>query len=87
VVATVVSIWWTQLMARTEVESPVTGTVWKIIAAVGDTIAAGDPVMVLESMKMEIPVDAPVGGTVTEMCVAEGDRVIEDDPVAVIESD
>ncbi len=73
-------------MARVDVEAPVTGIVWKIVVAVGDTVATGDQLVVLESMKMEIPVEAPIDGTITELLVAEGDQVTEGDPVSVVES-
>lgn len=59
------------------VESPVVGTVWKIEAAVGDRIEVGDVVMILESMKMEIPVESESAGTLTELLVAEGESVSE----------
>jgi biotin carboxyl carrier protein len=59
------------------VRSEVAGSVWKIQVAVGETVAQGDALVILESMKMEIPVEAPKGGTVLEIRVAEGDRVDE----------
>ena len=59
------------------VRSDVAGSVWKIQVAVGETVAQGDALVILESMKMEIPVEAPKGGTVLEIRVAEGDRVDE----------
>jgi biotin carboxyl carrier protein len=59
------------------VRSEVAGSVWKIQVAVGETVAQGDVLVILESMKMEIPVEAPKGGTVLEIRVAEGDRVDE----------
>jgi acetyl-CoA carboxylase biotin carboxyl carrier protein len=59
--------------------------VWKVVAAPGDTVAAGDPLVILESMKMEIPVEAPAGGTVTEVRVEEGAVVQDGDVIAVIE--
>ncbi len=74
-------------MARIQLESPVTGVVWKVAAPVGTVVVAGQPVVVVESMKMEIPVEAVAAGTVVEVSVAEGDQVSEDDPVAVIELD
>ena len=83
---TVLSVWLTRQMARVDVESPVTGVVWKVVVGVGDTVSSGDQVMVLESMKMEIPVEAPVDGTIAELSVTEGDQVSQDSPVAVIES-
>jgi biotin carboxyl carrier protein len=73
-------------MARIELESPVTGVVWKVAAGPGSEVAVGDPVVVIESMKMEIPVEATEAGTVAEVTVSEGDQVSEDDPVAVLET-
>ena len=67
-------------------ETPVTGVVWKVIAEPGAKVAAGDPVVIMESMKMEIPVEAPADGTITEILVAEGDPARQDDPVAVLET-
>lgn len=64
--------------------SEVTGTVWKIEAPVGTRVAEGDTVLIIESMKMEIPVSAPCSGVVTEMHVAEGDAIAESESVAVI---
>ncbi len=74
-------------MTRIELESPVTGVVWKVAAGPRSTVAAGDTVVIVESMKMEIPVEATEAGTVAEVLVVEGDQVSEDDPVAVIETD
>ena len=71
-------------MPTTEVRSDIAGKVWKIEAAVGDALAADDTILVLESMKMEIPVSAPVGGRVLEIQVAEDDVVGEGDVVAVL---
>ena len=73
-------------MPTTEVRSEIAGKVWKIEAAVGDSLAAEDTILVLESMKMEIPVAAPVGGRLLEIQVAEDDVVGEGDVVAVLES-
>ncbi len=56
-------------MATIEVQSVVTGSVWKIEAAVGQQLAPGDVIMILESMKMEIPVIAEDGGTLRELRV------------------
>ena len=64
-------------MAQTALESHVSGTVWKIERQIGDVLAAGDTVMVIESMKMEIPVEAPTAGTLVKLLVAEGDAVTE----------
>ena len=73
-------------MAKSEVTSEVTGIVWKIQAKVGDVLAEEDVIMILESMKMEIPVEAPVAGKLVELLVAEEDSVDEDQVVAVIEN-
>ncbi|MEZ7972424.1 MAG: acetyl-CoA carboxylase biotin carboxyl carrier protein subunit [Pseudomonadales bacterium] len=73
-------------MAKIEVTSEVTGNVWKVQAKVGDVLAAEDVIMILESMKMEIPIESPVAGTLVELSVAEEDSVDEDQIVAVIES-
>jgi len=68
-----------------EIRAHITGVVFQITAKVGDRVAAGDPVIVLESMKMEIPVEAPRAGAVTEIRVAEGQTVQEGDTVAVLD--
>ncbi len=68
-----------------EVKAEMVGTVWKITAAVGDTVEEEDTIMILESMKMEIPIETPVDGTVKEIKVAEGDVVQEGDVVAIVE--
>jgi acetyl-CoA carboxylase biotin carboxyl carrier protein len=68
------------------VKSEVTGAVWKIVATVGQKLEPGDTVMIVESMKMEIPVIAEDGGTVKEVLVAEGNPVTEGQPVAVLET-
>jgi len=61
----------------TEVEAQITGNVWKIQVAVGDAVNEGDELVILESMKMEIPVESPAGGKVLEIRVAEGDSIEE----------
>jgi biotin carboxyl carrier protein len=68
-----------------DVNAHITGVVFQITARPGDAVAAGDPVIVLESMKMEIPVEAPRAGTVREIKVAEGQTVQEGDTVAVLD--
>ncbi|MFP6792002.1 MAG: acetyl-CoA carboxylase biotin carboxyl carrier protein subunit [Pseudomonadales bacterium] len=73
-------------MAKIEVTSEVTGNVWKLQAKVGDVLAEEDVIMILESMKMEIPVEAPVAGKLVELSVAEQNSVDEDQVVAVIET-
>lgn len=72
-------------MAIVDVKTEITGNVWKIVKSVGDAIDEDEPVMILESMKMEIPVSAPEAGKVTEILVAEGDTVTEGAVVAKVE--
>lgn len=74
-------------MADVEVASEVAGTVWKLEVGEGDRVAAGDVLLVLESMKMEVPVEAPVAGSVVRLLVAVEDGVDEDQVVAVIAGD
>ena len=71
-------------MAREEVESEVTGTVWKIETKVGDKVAEGDVLMIIESMKMEIPVLATDDGTIAEFQVEEAEPVAEGQVVVVL---
>lgn len=73
-------------MANIDVKSEITGKVWKIEAAVGQAVAEEEPIIILESMKMEIPVLAPGGGKVKEILVAEGDSVTEGQKVAILEA-
>ncbi len=61
-----------------------TANVWKVLVAAGDTVADGDTLVILESMKMEIPVVAEESGMITELKVAEGDVIHEGDVIAVI---
>jgi acetyl-CoA carboxylase biotin carboxyl carrier protein len=68
-----------------EVEAHITGTVWKVECAVGDTIGAGDTVAILESMKMEMPVESEVAGTVVSVRCEEGQSVEEGDVLVVVE--
>ena len=72
-------------MAKHEVESEVTGNVWKILLEVGANVAEGDVIMILESMKMEIPVESPAAGKLVELKVSAEDQVEEDQVVAVVE--
>jgi len=68
-----------------EVRAEMVANVWKVVAAEGDTIADGDTLVILESMKMEIPVLAEDSGTLTKMAVAEGDVIQEGDLIAIIQ--
>lgn len=65
----------------TTIKCSMAGTVWKIEKSVGDTVDFGDVVLILESMKMEIPVEADNSGTVAKILVAEGDVVDEGTPI------
>ncbi len=69
----------------TEVRAEMVANVWQVVASEGDTVADGDTLVILESMKMEIPVLAETAGTLTKMAVAEGDVVQEGDLIAVID--
>ena len=69
----------------TEVRAEMVANVWKVVASAGDTVADGDTLVILESMKMEIPVLAEAAGTVARLEVAEGDVVQEGDLIAVID--
>ena len=73
-------------MARVEVTSEVTGNVWKIEAGSGDSLETDDVIMILESMKMEIPVEAPCAGKLVELLVVEEDNVQEDQVIAILET-
>ena len=67
------------------VKSEIAGSVWKIIAAEGVNLAADDVIVILESMKMEIPVTAPKAGTLSKLHVAEGDMIGEDQLIATLD--
>jgi len=67
-----------------EVRAEMVANVWKVVAGEGDQVEADDTLVILESMKMEIPVLAETAGTVTKLHVAEGDVVQEGDLIAVI---
>ena len=68
-----------------EIKAHITGIVFQITAHTGDRVQAGDPVIVLESMKMEIPVEAPRAGSVKEIRVQVGETVQDGDVVAILE--
>jgi acetyl-CoA carboxylase biotin carboxyl carrier protein len=68
-----------------DVEAHITGTVWRIEVEVGDTVDEGDTVVILESMKMEMPVEAEDPGTVKEIRCTEGQAVSEGDTLIVLE--
>lgn len=69
-----------------EIKAMMAGNVWKIVVSVGDTVEEDQDIVILESMKMEIPIAAEESGTVKEIKVAEGDFVNEGDVIAIIEA-
>ena len=71
-------------LAHITVQSEVTGTVWKLEVQVGDAVGAEQTLLIVESMKMEIPVAAPRAGTVRQLLVAEGEAVTEGQDVLVL---
>ncbi len=68
-----------------DVAAHITGTVVRIEKKAGDSVQAGEPLVILESMKMELPVEAPSAGTVREIRCREGQAVNEGDVLAVLE--
>ena len=68
-----------------QVKSEIAGSVWKIVAETGANLAADDVIVILESMKMEIPVVAPKAGKLTELHVAEGDMIGEGQLIATLD--
>ena len=73
-------------MASEKVKAEITGNVWKIVAQAGDALEEEQPILIMESMKMEIPVLAPVKGRLKELLVKEGHEVSEGQDLAVIET-
>ncbi len=74
-------------MSTETIYSEITGSVWKIQSQLGDVLEAEASIMVLESMKMEIPVMTPDGGRLVKLLVVEGDSVKEGQELAVIETE
>ncbi|PZC42159.1 MAG: acetyl-CoA carboxylase biotin carboxyl carrier protein [Chloroflexi bacterium] len=68
-----------------EIKAPMAGTVLEILVALGDAVGKEDELLILESMKMEIPVEAPTAGTVATIAVSTGDPVQEDDLLLTLE--
>jgi acetyl-CoA carboxylase biotin carboxyl carrier protein len=68
-----------------DVLAEMVANVWRVLVATGDAVAEGDALVILESMKMEIPVESPVSGTVRDVRVSEGGVVQEGDVIAVVE--
>lgn len=69
----------------TEVRAEITANVWQVHVTPGQAVDVGDTLVILESMKMEIPVESPVAGTVVEVRVEPDTQVVEGDVIAVIE--
>lgn len=74
-------------MSEVKVRATIGGSIWQIVTTVGDEVAKDDPILIMESMKMEIPVTAPRAGRVKAFLVEAGQVVAEDDVVALIETD
>jgi acetyl-CoA carboxylase biotin carboxyl carrier protein len=72
-------------MAKVEIRSEVTGTVWKILVNEGDRVAEEDPLMILESMKMEIAVESTADGIVSSIVVKENDAISAGDLACIID--
>ena len=72
-------------MARKEIRSEITGSVWKVLVQPGAKVGPDDPLLILESMKMEIPVTAEASATVVEVAVKEGEALNEGALLAVVE--
>jgi biotin carboxyl carrier protein len=73
-------------LAEVKVLSEISGTVWLVEVEPGANVEEDETIMILESMKMEIPVDAPEAGKVVKILVAKGDAVSENQEVAILES-
>jgi acetyl-CoA carboxylase biotin carboxyl carrier protein len=71
-------------MNKIQLQSLVTGKVWKIEKNIGDAVITGESVLIVESMKMEIPLETTVDGTLVRVLVAEGDIVEEGQILAVV---
>jgi acetyl-CoA carboxylase biotin carboxyl carrier protein len=67
-----------------KIRSEVSGSVWKVEVTVGQQVNEGDTLVVVESMKMEIPVTAPAAGTVTDILLTEGEAVVDDQVILVL---
>ncbi len=70
-----------------DIKAHITGTIWKIEVVVGDEVEEDDVVIILESMKMEMPIEAPADGNITEILTKEGDAVQEGQVLARMEED
>jgi acetyl-CoA carboxylase biotin carboxyl carrier protein len=75
-----------KVLTTENVKADITGTVWKIVAQVGQALDEEEPILIMESMKMEIPVTAPLKGRLKQLLVAEAEEVSEGQIVAIIET-
>jgi acetyl-CoA carboxylase biotin carboxyl carrier protein len=75
-----------RFVAVERIKSEITGKVWKLTAKPGDRVEAEQTIMLIESMKMEIPVMVPTGGVLTSILVQEGEDITEGQDVATVES-
>jgi biotin carboxyl carrier protein len=73
-------------MGKLQAKSEVSGSVWKIEVSLGQKVAEGDILVLIESMKMEIPVVVETAGTVASILVAEGDAIVEGQAVVILET-
>jgi acetyl-CoA carboxylase biotin carboxyl carrier protein len=73
-------------MAEIKIRADITGRVWKVMAAAGTRVEEDEPIILIESMKMEIPVAAPSAGTVKSLLVGEGDDVAEGQEIIIFEA-
>jgi acetyl-CoA carboxylase biotin carboxyl carrier protein len=69
----------------TKILSPIAGNVWKVKVSVGTVVAEGDVLIILESMKMEVPIETEAAGTVVEVVVTEGASITENAVLVVID--
>ncbi len=72
-------------MSEIILKSDVTGRVWQLLKSPGDSVAEDETVMVIEAMKMEIPIVSETAGRIKSLLVAEGDEVTEDQPIVILE--
>lgn len=70
-----------------DIKAHITGTVWKVEVEPGESVEEGDIIMILESMKMEMPIEAPIDGKILKVLVAPNEPVKEDQVVAIMEED
>ncbi|MEZ4434470.1 MAG: acetyl-CoA carboxylase biotin carboxyl carrier protein subunit [bacterium] len=70
-----------------DIKAHITGTVWKVEVEPGESVEEGDIIMILESMKMEMPIEAPIDGKILKILVAPNEPVKEDQVVAIMEED